>query len=227
MTFNLIALLPMKKNSERIKNKNFRLFHNKPFFYWILQKLIFLDEVELIVINTDYKNIMNDFDILKNKKILIRERPKEICGHDISMNKIILNDISNIDSKYYLMTHSTNPFLKINTIKQSINIFNSLDKKKFDSLFSVNKFQTRFYFGDATPINHDPNNLIPTQDLQPFYEENSNIYIFNKDSFFKNNSRIGNKPYLFQTEKIESIDIDTESDWSFAESIATLETLQD
>ena len=58
------------------------------------------------------------------------------------------------------------------------------------------KFQTRFYKDDGSPINHDPDNLIRTQDLEPWYEENSCIYVFDKASFAKTNARIGKKPLL-------------------------------
>ena len=84
------------------------------------------------------------------------------------------------------------------------------------SLFSVNKFQSRFYDHKCQPINHDPNNLIQTQELEPFFEENSILYIFTKKSFSITNARIGMRPIMFETPMIESIDIDTPSDWDFA-----------
>ena len=62
--------------------------------------------------------------------------------------------------------------------------------------------------------------LIRTQDLDPIYEENSNFYIFSRESFIKSNqNRIGLKPYLFPTDKIESIDIDDLNDFKIAESL--------
>ena len=76
--------------------------------------------------------------------------------------------------------------------------------------------QSRFYRADCSPINHDPCNLIPTQDLEPWYEENSNLYLFSRESFDKSKARIGLNPMLFETPAFESIDIDTQSDWDFA-----------
>ena len=85
----------------------------------------------------------------------------------------------------------------------------------------MNRFQTRFYRGDSSPVNHDPDNLIPTQDLEPWFEENSNLYLFTADSFRKTNARIGRNPILFESPKIESVDIDEEEDWAIAESLAS------
>ena len=119
------------------------------------------------------------------------------------------------------MTHTTNPLLSENTIKSSIDEFIIKSKQgKNDSLFTVNTIQTRFYSKKGKPINHNPNKLIPTQELDIVYEENSNLYIFTKSSFFSTFSRIGKKPILFPTPNSESVDIDTKEDWKIAESIA-------
>ena len=47
-----------------------------------------------------------------------------------------------------------------------------------DSLFTVNRFHTRFYRQDMSPINHDPDNLVRTQGLELYFEENSCLYLF-------------------------------------------------
>ena len=83
-------------------------------------------------------------------------------------------------------------------------------------MFTVDKVQTRFYRGDCSAVNHDPNNLIRTQDLEPWFEENSNLYLFTRDSFLQTNARIGKNPMMYESPKFESIDIDTPEDWGFA-----------
>jgi CMP-N-acetylneuraminic acid synthetase len=72
----------------------------------------------------------------------------------------------------------------------------------------------------ASAVNHDPDNLIRTQDLEPWFEENSNLYIFNRDSFAKTKARIGKQPMMFEGPAFESIDIDTPQDWDFAVAAA-------
>ena len=80
--------------------------------------------------------------------------------------------------------------------------------------------QTRFYDKNVHAINHDPDNLIRTQDLEPWFEENSCFYLFTKDSFKHTNARIGKTPYMFEIESLECVDIDEPADWIIAESIA-------
>ena len=65
-------------------------------------------------------------------------------------------------------------------------------------------------------MNHDPDNLIPTQELEPWFEENSNLYIFTADSFAKTNARIGKQSMMYEGPYFESVDIDTPQDWDFA-----------
>ena len=89
-----------------------------------------------------------------------------------------------------------------------------------DSLFTVNPFQSRFYRKDGSAVNHDPNNLIRTQDLEAWFEENSNLYLFSEGSFRSTNARIGKKPLLFPTPRLESVDIDDQEGWNLAEMIA-------
>ena len=114
--------------------------------------------------------------------------------------------------------------LKSETLAQGLKLFVD-GEETYDSLLAVNRFQSRFYTSDGEPVNHDPENLIPTQDLEPVYEENSCLYVFTKESFAKKNRRIGLNPRMFPTPKIESIDIDDEFTFRLAELLA-LYTLQ-
>jgi len=144
-------------------------------------------------------------------------RPQNLCGDFVPMNDIIAYDIAQTDFDHFLQTHSTNPLLTQKTLEKAINeYFDSLPQ--FDSLFSVTKRQSRFFLKSGTPVNHNPNELIRTQDLPPIYEENSNLYIFSKKSFADaGGTRIGLKPNMFEINKLEAVDIDEPEDWDIAE----------
>lgn len=218
---NIVALLPMKAHSARVVGKNFRNFAGKPLFRWILETLLELPEIEKIVINTDARGILSQHGLVETDRILIRDRKPEICGDFVSMNKVLADDIANVEARTYLMTHTTNPLLGAGTIRAAIQAFEKgVAEATHDSLFTVNRFQTRFYRADASAVNHDPNNLLRTQDLEPWYEENSNLYIFSRSSFGSTNARIGKKPILFETPRMESSDIDDVVGWTMAEMLA-------
>lgn len=213
----IVALLPMKAHSARVSGKNFRDFCGQPLFRWILNTLLSVELIEKVVINTDARDILAEHGLVETDRVLIRDRKPELCGDFVSMNLVLADDVANIDANIYLMTHTTNPLLKEETVRGALAAFRQAQGAgRADSLFTVDKIQTRFYRADGSPVNHDPNNLIRTQDLEPWFEENSNLYIFTRESFAKTQARIGKHPIMYESAKFESIDIDTPEDWEFA-----------
>jgi CMP-N-acetylneuraminic acid synthetase len=211
----------MKANSERVKEKNFKPFYEKPLFRWILDSLLALPEITQVVINTDARHILAEHGLIDTERVMIRDRKSEICGDFVSMNRVLADDIANVHGDVYLMTHTTNPLLSSSTIAQALQTFLVAQAEgTADSLFTVNRFQTRFYRQDGSAVNHDPKHLIRTQDLEPWFEENSNLYIFTAASFASTDARIGRHPIMVETPRQESIDIDDQIDWQLAEAVA-------
>jgi CMP-N-acetylneuraminic acid synthetase len=207
------ALVPMKRHSERVPRKNVRPLCGKPLFHWILEALSKSQYIDEIIIDTDSDEIAEDAG--KNFSVTVLRRPGFLLGDMVSMNAIIAHDLSESTGEYYLQTHSTNPLLQTATINRSIETF--FAQSDHDSLFSVTPIFTRLYWPDASPVNHDPDNLGRTQDLPPIYEENSCIYIFSRTVFSERNHRLGHRPMAFPMDRAEAVDIDEEVDFSFAE----------
>ncbi len=217
----IVALLPMKANSERVRGKNFREFNGKPLFRWILDTLMSIESIDEVIINTDARQILAEHGLVDGPRLRIRDRKPELCGDMTSMNLVLADDVANVDADVYAMTHTTNPLLSPESVRGALDLYKaSLADGSGDSVFTVNKFQTRFYRADASAINHDPNNLIRTQDLEPWYEENSNLYVFSRASFASTNARIGAKPKMYEMGRSESVDIDDLESWYLAESVS-------
>lgn len=213
----IVALVPMKEHSERVPGKNMRLFAGRPLFHHILDTLEETYAVDEVVVDTDSEKIAAEASA-HFPKVRVLERPEEFRGDLVSVNKIIAYDMSQVAADTYLQTHATNPLLRSETITEGLRKF--IQSEEHDSLFSVNRLQTRLYTADGAPINHDPESLIRTQDLAPVFEENSALYLFTHDSFAVHNRRIGDKPLMFETDRIESIDIDDEFTFRLAEMLA-------
>ena len=207
------ALVPMKGHSERVPNKNIRIIAGKPLFHWILESLSKSQYIDEIIINTDSEEIAENASA--NFDVIILKRPEELCGDMVSMSPLIKHDISHTSGSLFLQTHSTNPLVKTETIDRAIETFYKLSDH--DSLFTVTPMWTRIFWKDGEPINHDPDNLIRTQDLDPIYEENSCLYLFSRDIFNKRENRLGFNPKMMVMDPIESIDIDEEHDFQLAE----------
>ena len=221
----IICIVPVKYNSTRVPGKNYRLMDNKPLYWYIFNTLSKINRINRIICNTDSDKIKNmiqtDFS-----NVEIYKRPKHLEGGDISTNLLLLDTIESLnltDEKYiFIQTHVTNPLLSQFTIELCVDKYYNM-LPKYDSLFTVKRLQTRLYNNTGEAINHNIKELIPTQDLDPIYEENSCLYMFNYQVLKNNNHRIGNNPYMFEMSDIESSDIDYESDFILTEQLIKLD----
>ncbi|NKC00883.1 MAG: acylneuraminate cytidylyltransferase family protein [Pseudomonadales bacterium] len=213
----------MKAHSSRVPGKNFREIAGKPLFRWVLDTLLELDFIEKIVVNTDARRELVEKGFPESDRCVIKDRARNLVGDDVSMNRIIADDIQSHPADHYLMTHTTNPVLKVATLSDAYSRYLSGVEAGKDSLFGVNRFQTRFYTEEVQPINHDPNHLVPTQDLEPWFEENSCYYFFSERSFSKTNARIGAHPVMHETPALENTDIDEWRDWYLAEAVLKMD----
>ncbi len=217
----IVALLPMKAHSARVSGKNFKPLASFPLYEWILRTLTALPEIAEVVINTDAREHLTQAGLKEQPRVRLRDRKPELCGDFVSMNLVLADDVANVPADAYLMTHATNPLLSAGTIRRALAQFSAaIQAGTADSLFTVNRFQTRFYLTDGTPVNHDPKNLLRTQDLPAYLEENSNLYLFTAKSFAITKARIGLKPLLFETPRLESVDIDDAEGWQLADILA-------
>ena len=119
----IVALLPMKANSERVKGKNFRDFCGKPLFRWILDTLLSIEEIDEVVINTDAAHILAQNGLVETNRLKIRTRRPEICGDHVSMNLVLADDVANVPADIYLMTHTTNPLMSAETVRRALAVF--------------------------------------------------------------------------------------------------------
>lgn len=213
---SVTAIVPMKGHSARVPNKNIRPMCGRPLFHWIMRSLLHVPEITQVVIETDADHIADDARATF-PGITILRRPKELEGDDVPMNRLLEFHMSALKAPLYLQTHSTNPLLTPRTISDAIRAYRQ--PGDHDSLFSVTELKTRLFKPDGSALNHNPDELIPTQDLPPVYEENSNIYIFTEESFAKRRHRIGVKPKMFAINRGEAVDIDELIDFQLAESM--------
>lgn len=214
MSERLVALVPMKAHSERVPNKNVRDFNGRPLFHWILGTLNSVEAVDEIVVDTDSPRIARE--AADEFGVTTIDRPESLRGDEVSMNRILRHDVETVEADLYLQTHCTNPLLRPSTVAHAVEAFQADDH---DSLFSVTSLKTRLWTTDATPLNHERDRLIPTQELDPVFEENSNLYLFTRDSLLTRENRIGDDPGMYEMNAEEAVDIDYPADFRYAEFI--------
>ena len=217
MSGTVDAFIPLKGHSARVPGKNLRDFGGRPLFHMIVMALQQADRVGTIYIDTDDEEIAVSAAALDN--VAVNRRRLDLIGDDVSVNLLIKEFLETHDSEHLIQTHATNPLLRPETIDAAIDQY--LADPSISSLFAATRYQARFYKGDMEPINHDPSELLPTQELAPLYMENSNFYIFSRAGFLEHDRRVTDDAAMFEMDPMEAIDIDEERDFEMANALAS------
>lgn len=215
----IVALLPMRHESQRVPGKNYRPMAGRPLYHYIVETLLTCREIEEVVVDTDSPDIMKGL-AESFPQVRVLERPLHLRGGEVPMNEVLLYDTGQVEADFYLQTHSTNPLLRSETVSRAIQTLTEL-YPTYDTLFSVTRWQSRLWDGLGRAINHNPAVLLRTQDLPPVYEENSCLYIFTHKNLVSRRNRIGERPFLFVIDAAEAWDIDEEIDFQIAEFLLT------
>lgn len=209
----IVAMVPIKLNSERVKEKNLRPFcDGKPLIQFILEALVKckkIDEVYVYCSNERIREYLID-------GVRFLKRPDFLDLNTSNCNDIIREFMKEVEADYYVVSHATAPFTSPKSIDRCVECV--MNENEYDSAFTVEKIQT-FMWSGGKPMNFDPSHFPRTQDLEPIYMETSGAFVFPKWVFEKYNRRIGIKPCLVEVEPIESIDIDTEYDMTVAQAL--------
>ncbi len=212
---SIIGLVPMKGHSERVPGKNLKPLAGRPLFHWVLETLGRAGAIDHTVVDTDSPDIASAVnDSFPTVEIVMR--PDDLHGDYVSMHRIVAHVARHFaDDDHILQTHATNPLLSSETVDDAVEAY--LRDGQHDSLMSVTARQARFYRTDGSPVNHDPGDLLRTQDLSPLLEENSNVYIAPVEQIRRLERRIGDHPLLFPMSAEESLDIDEPLDFDIAD----------
>jgi CMP-N-acetylneuraminic acid synthetase len=215
----IVALVPMRHHSVRVPGKNYRPLAGKPLFHHVLNNLLACSEISQVVVDTDSPDVIRGAqEFFPSVRVI--ERPDHLRADTIPMNEILMHDTGLVEADLYLQTHSTNPLLCSETISRAIQTLTS-QMPAFDSLFGVTRLQTRLWDALTRPVNHNPAILLRTQDLPPIFEENSCIYLFQRETLVTRRNRLGERPLMFEIERSEAFDIDEELDFLIADLVLT------
>lgn len=208
----IVAVVPMKLNNRRLPQKNTKSFTNgKPLCYYILSTLLKVEGIDEIYVYCSNPDIC-DF-IPEGVKYL--RRSESLDQDTTKMNDVLKCFATDVPADIYVMTHTTAPFVKPESIKKGLDAVTS---GEYDSSFAAKKLQD-FLWKDGVPFNYELDNIPRTQDLSPLYEETSGFYIYEKTVMTEMGRRIGNKPYIVEVGEIESVDIDEAEDFMIADAI--------
>lgn len=214
-TMKIAALVPIRHHSQRVPGKNYRPLAGKPLYQYVIETLLACSEIAVVVVDTD-SPVVSQGLAQHFPQVQVLPRPVHLCADEVPMNEILAYDTSQVEADFFLQTHTTNPLLKPETVRRGLQLFQAR-YPAYDSLFSVTRLQTRLWDQLGRAINHNPAVLLQTQDLPPVYEENSCLYLFNRDTLLRRRNRLGERPLMFEIDAAEAWDIDEELDFEVTE----------
>lgn len=211
-------IIPIKTNNQRLPGKNTMLLSGKPLYQYLFDtvkkcKRDLLD-IEVYVDSSD-DSILN---IASENGFKTIKRSESLNSPETSGNDLIKHAISRIkcsDSDIIGQFFVTTPFLKKETVINCFEIL--LNTKTVSSCFGVYPVYDRFWLNDQ-PVNHKKNVLEGTQYMKPLMRE-AGFYAFRCGDFKKQNSRITDKFKSFSVTELECVDIDTQFDFDYAQSL--------
>lgn len=208
----IVAVVPMKLNNRRLPQKNTMAFHNgNPLCTYILETLLsckMIDGVYVYCSNEEIKDYLPAGCIYKKRDV-------RFDTDSTSMNEILIAFAKEVQADVYVMTHTTAPFVRRESIERGIQ---AVLKEGYDSALAVKRVQD-FMWRDGKPFNYDLCNIPRTQDLEPIYEETSGFYVYTGNVICEMGRRIGIHPYMVEVGEIEGIDIDEKEDFIIADAI--------
>jgi len=203
----MIIFIPIKKNSERVPRKNFRLIGGKPLYKHTIERV---NQFKVFV-DTDCDEVFEECNKMQNVKAFYRK--EALIGDEVSVCDLIENFIINYNiTEKICQMHVTSPFIKSKTLEEAQEYLSH-----YDSVASCDIIQERLWVKSDNcylPVNHNPEILLPTQKLEKMYKENSIFYMFDPQKFLKVKKRILENNFFYQCNFPENIDIDYEKDWN-------------
>ena len=215
-----LILIPCRKGSKGVKNKNFLKIKNKSIYLYSLEHAKIIKKKyksSLIGITTDKKNILKK----KNKDIFLIKRPAKISQDKSKSSEYVTHALQYFKNKKtifknLIILQPTCPLRNEKDLLQSVELYLS---KKPSSLISVYKecyinqkviYEKNKCYGK--PLNKLHNSEILRQKHKPFFVRNGSIYI-TKIKFFEKYKKIISKcPILYLMSKLNSTNIDTKDD---------------
>lgn len=212
----MLAIIPAKKISKRLPNKNIKLFAKEPLIAHTIKSALKSKCITRVIVSTDCNKIAKiaikygaDVPFLRSKNLSKNKTTTwEVCRNVIEKLQIKENKI--YESFIYLQP--TSPLRSSQDINTAIKKFK---KKKANAVVSVNEAKPGFWFKNITSkgvlIRSNKNN-------KKNYILNGSIYVF-KTKFIKKTkaNEYDNKTFAYVMPQERSIDIDTLYDFKIAE----------
>ena len=208
----ITVVVPVRKGSQRIKNKNFKPFVDSNLLKVKLDVLKQVNVIDEIIVNTDSDIALQIADEYNVSKCI---REDYYASSKCNNSEFFQNIAENTNTDYIIYSPCTAPLIKVDTYYDFINRFRNA-KDRYDSLTTVTDVKQHLWL-DEKPMNYNPSDSPNTQDLPDIVSLTYGISIISKVDMIKHRNIVGEKPLLYKLDDFEAVDIDNPIDFEFAE----------
>lgn len=216
----ITAVIPVRKGSQRVKDKNLRPFAGTTLLDNKIQMLLKVPEIDEIIVNTNSEAAIELVETeYAGTKVHYHRREEYYASSQCSGSDFFkhLGEVTNTD--IFIYTPCTSPFVKPETVSACVQKFmKNLEENDFDCVSTVSSIK-EFMWLNGKAINYDPLNAPNSQNLPDVVALNFGTTVVSKENLIKNHNIIGKKPDFVITSDIEAIDIDTPLDFYIAEQM--------
>ena len=209
---NIVAIVPVKGSSVRVKKKNLTKFANSNLFKIKLKQLKKTDCFKKIIISSESKKILN---YAKKNGFGIHLRDRFFSTSKVPMSDVYKNIASEVDGEYIAWINVTNPLCDEYIYQSAVKKFKTISKN-YDCFLSAVKNKQNYFYKNK-PINFKRSPWPRSQDLQPLISLPFVISILKRKDMVKWGSCVGKKPFFYFLNPLVATDIDDQSSFKIAE----------
>lgn len=214
-TLTIKGVIPVRANSERVKNKNIRPFAGSSLLEIKIRQLKRMKMLDGIIVHSDSPEMLILAKNLGCETVVIDDY---FASSKASANEVFYNTALHSETTD-IMVHCavTSPTLQDETLEQAIQFFlDNMDR--YDSVNS-GKLVKEFLFLNDKPINHSIDQHPKSQNLPDIVARIPAFSILKRETMMKRRSNCGEKMKLWVLDPYEAIDIDEQINFDFAEFV--------
>jgi len=213
MTNDITAIIPTRAGSERVVNKNVRPFAETTLLEVkakMILKLFNIGLIDDLVVNS---NCPDSKKIADKLGIRFIQREDYFASSECDIRDYWVNVTENIQTRNFMLCQVTSPLISYTTYEKCINQF--INNKK--SILTIKKLK-EYLWKKNTPINYNFPSHPRSQNLpDDIYFLNFGICIMPVKEMKRYRNLVVPDTEFYALDDIESIDIDTQFDFDFAE----------
>lgn len=216
----IVAMIPARMGSKRIKSKNLRLIDGKPLIEYILDTVCKANVFDKVFVNSEDEIFA---EISANYGVSFYKRDISLASDFATNDEFAYDFLTNINCDILIQILPTSPFITVEEIKMFVD---KIVSNKLDTLVSVEHKQIAcVYQNNAINFDKHAKNP-PSQNMTPVKAYATALMGWKSSMFIDNYDKYGvayhggdGKTDYFELTGLSTIDIDHEEDFRLAESI--------